>query len=127
MSGVVTVARAELRLLTPLFMGGADQEEEVPELRAASLKSALRWWYRAADPRAVVAERRYDPRDEDVYFGGTGDDDRGGGQSPLLLRLASDARSFGWSDLKRSPGFLPFRSHRCGTSSSRRARAATCG
>lgn len=99
MSSIVTVAHAELRLITPLFMSGADQA--VPELRAAALKSALRQWYRAADPRAVFAENKSGPRREDLYFGGAGDEKRGAaGQSPLLLRLGSSRLpQFGWSDV----------------------------
>jgi len=39
----------ELETVTPLFMYGADQNH--PEIRAASIKGVMRWWW-----RAVVAE-----------------------------------------------------------------------
>ena len=36
----------ELETVTPLFMYGADQNH--PEIRAASIKGVMRWWWRAA-------------------------------------------------------------------------------
>jgi len=36
----------KLKVLTPLFMGGADPHGE-PELRAASIRGAMRFWFRA--------------------------------------------------------------------------------
>lgn len=50
--------RVKLKVLTPLFMGGADPEGQ-PELRAASIRGAMRFWFRAiagsitSDPREV--------------------------------------------------------------------------
>jgi CRISPR-associated protein Cmr1 len=81
-------------------MSGANQDE--PELRAGSLKSALRAWYRAADPRAILADRKHEARREDLFFGGAGDQKHGmAGQSPLLLRLSFDRlREFQWEDPK---------------------------
>lgn len=37
----------ELEILTPAFLAGADQHES--ELRAASIKGLLRWWWRASE------------------------------------------------------------------------------
>jgi CRISPR-associated protein Cmr1 len=34
----------ECEVITPMFLGGADQQ---PELRAPSIKGAMRWWFRA--------------------------------------------------------------------------------
>ena len=36
----------KLKVLTPMFMGGADSDGE-PELRAASIRGAMRFWFRA--------------------------------------------------------------------------------
>lgn len=95
MSSLVTLAQVELRLLTPLFSAGANQNE--PELRATALKSALRFWYRAIDPRAVLTDQKGDPRFEDRFFGGGGE---GAKQSPVLLRLQTEkSRKFTWQDV----------------------------
>jgi CRISPR-associated protein Cmr1 len=77
-------------VLSPLFLGGADQSAE---LRAPSFKGALRWWYRAIDPRYCVREESdggeptaESPIREDVIFGGTMN---GAGQSRFLIRIES--------------------------------------
>lgn len=43
----------ELEVLTPLFLGGADQKAE---LRVPSVKGVLRFWYRALDPDFFARE-----------------------------------------------------------------------
>lgn len=48
MSRLVTL-QATYRLVTPMFLGGADQNN-CAELRAPSIKGALRFWYRTIDP-----------------------------------------------------------------------------
>lgn len=45
----------ELEAITPIFMGGVNQEGPA-ELRAPSLKGQLRYWYRAIDPGYASAE-----------------------------------------------------------------------
>lgn len=57
----------ELETVTPLFMYGADQNH--PEIRAASIKGVMRWWW-----RAVVAEENITKlRTEEIgIFGSTG-------------------------------------------------------
>ncbi|WP_315783314.1 MULTISPECIES: RAMP superfamily CRISPR-associated protein [unclassified Bradyrhizobium] len=67
---------AEFEVLTPLFLGGADQSRA--ELRPPSFRGLLRFWYRAADP----AFRSWEPR----LFGGIGE---GEGQGAVLLRITS--------------------------------------
>jgi len=78
--------RVTFEVLTPLFLGGADM---APELRAASLKGLLRFWYRAADPA-------YQQHEADI-FGGSG---TGQGQSRVLLRIETDRlpRPWSWKD-----------------------------
>ena len=65
---------ARFRLVTPLACSGADQSEV--ELRPATLRGLLRYWYRAADPAFRTREAS--------IFGGTG---AGEGQSAFLLRV----------------------------------------
>jgi CRISPR-associated protein Cmr1 len=77
---------ADFEILTPMFLGGADQNKA--ELRAPSIKGALRFWYRALDPRFF--ER------EPTIFGAGGE---GAGQSLLVVRCrevegAGDQKSF---------------------------------
>jgi CRISPR-associated protein Cmr1 len=56
------VLEATFRIVTPLFLGGA-KPNDCAELREASIKGALRFWYRAADPNYRQEEAR--------IFGGT--------------------------------------------------------
>ena len=75
----------DLEVLTPLFMGGADQRAEI---RPASFKGALRHWLRAV-------EEDY-PRRESELFGDTGRH----GQSPVLLSIhaAGNLKRMNWLD-----------------------------
>lgn len=66
---------ARFRVVSPLFMGNAEQQAEV---RGASFKGVLRAWYRAVEPRFRS--------DEAALFGGAGKE----GQSRVLLRARSD-------------------------------------
>lgn len=63
----------DFEVLTPMFLGGADSREA--ELRAPSIKGAMRFWYRALDPR--FKDR------EPLHFGEGGGD---AGQSHLIVR-----------------------------------------
>lgn len=67
--------KLDFEVLTPLFLGGADQSAE---LRAPSIKGLLRFWYRAVDPGFMDEEQR-------IFGGTTG----GAGQSPFLMRIES--------------------------------------
>ncbi len=69
---------ATFRIVTPMFISGADQSQA--ELRAPSVKGALRFWYRALHPAA-------DPKEEFRIFGGT---DKEAGQACFSLRLMPD-------------------------------------
>lgn len=72
------------RVLTPLFLAGADGTERnaVPEFRAPSLKGAMRFWW-----RAVQAEEDTDglKKTEAGIFGGTG---KGEGKSIFGIRMS---------------------------------------
>ncbi|NKC15558.1 MAG: type III-B CRISPR module RAMP protein Cmr1 [Gammaproteobacteria bacterium] len=68
---------ADFEVLTPLFMGEADQSESA--LRPPSIKGLLRFWYRAVAPTAACSEAE--------LFGGAG---KHQGQAPFLLRVRID-------------------------------------
>jgi CRISPR-associated protein Cmr1 len=72
-------------VITPLFMSGADGI--TPELRAASIKGVMRFWWRAMNgDRPDMRER------EVTLFGGTAGDS-GGLRSKVLIRLIEKAHS----------------------------------
>ena len=80
----MTTIRATFRVTTPMFLGGADGE--TAELRAASLKGVLRFWWRACawsrfpgTPDERLAAIR---AEEERVFGGPKT-----GQSRVLLRI----------------------------------------
>lgn len=80
----------DFEVLTPMFLGGANQN--TAELRAPSLKGAMRFWYRAFDPE--FKDR------EPLYFGSGGER---AGQSLLIVRCRSGQRAqerMGWSDMR---------------------------
>ncbi len=81
-----------LKTVTPLFLGGADPRGE-PELRAASVRGALRFWLRAL-LGGVLGDRDLDAlhRAESTVFGST---ERA---SPVVVRLTH--RSFGKNNIK---------------------------
>ncbi|WP_040579547.1 type III-B CRISPR module RAMP protein Cmr1 [Methylobacter tundripaludum] len=76
----------KLRVVTPLFIAGAEQEQQA-ELREPSIKGLLRFWYRAIYPD--------DPEGEAKIFGGQG---KGQGQSGVLLRITDRKLSLGHKD-----------------------------
>jgi CRISPR-associated protein Cmr1 len=43
----------ELETVTPLFLGGAEPRGSPPELRAASVRGALRYWLRGHGRRRL--------------------------------------------------------------------------
>ena len=59
----------KLKVLTPMFMGGANPRGE-PELRAASIRGAMRFWFRAI-AGAVTSDPREVYRLESEVFGNT--------------------------------------------------------
>lgn len=81
MSGVVRKTYT-CELLTPMIMSGADQLQ--PELRAASFKGLLRWWWRALQPSMPTAELQ--KRESHLYGGVFGED--GGQKSKVSLSVA---------------------------------------
>jgi CRISPR-associated protein Cmr1 len=84
----MTEITLKLRIVTPLFIGGAEQEQ-VAELREPSIKGLLRFWYRVIYPN--------DPESEARIFGGQG---KNQGQSSILLRISKRNLSSGYSGYK---------------------------
>jgi len=56
--------------ITPMFLAGADGK--TPELRAPSIKGALRFWWRAIHPNLDLVNLK---NKESEIFGGSGDDE----------------------------------------------------
>ncbi len=67
----------ECETITPMFLSGADRR--TPELRAPSIKGALRFWWRAMHGHLPIEELR---EKEAKIFGGTGEK-----ESKSLLRI----------------------------------------
>jgi len=83
MAKLVTL-QATYRIVTPMFLGGANPTTDPPELRPPSIKGALRFWYRAIDP---------DYREHEAgIFGGTGKDE---GQSQFFVAVSDVLKKIG--------------------------------
>ncbi len=80
---------ATFRIVTPMFISGADQSRA--ELRAPSVKGALRFWWRALNWSRICRESDDSQQEalkrlregESILFGDAGDS----GQSKVLIRL----------------------------------------
>lgn len=62
--------RVHLRVVTPLFMGGADRQSS--EWRVPTIKGLLRWWYRASHPPQPGETFEQLRQREARIFGGVG-------------------------------------------------------
>ena len=84
---------ATFRIVTPMFLGGADQESDTG-IRPPSVKGALRFWWRALNWGRFRAETETDEaalgdlHKEEARLFGSAADDNGGGQGTFLLRVA---------------------------------------
>ncbi len=76
----------KLRVLTPMFMGGADSCGE-PELRAASIRGAMRFWFRAI-AGAVTSDPKEVYRLESEVFGNTEQ------RSKVVVRVRKDTEKY---------------------------------
>ena len=84
---MVVELRLTFEVLTPLYLGGADQDAE---LRPPSIKGLLRYWWRAVNPRTTCSKNlNGEDEGEAAVFGGAGP---GQGQSPFLLGMDSPLR-----------------------------------
>lgn len=83
-----------LKTITPLFLGGADHQRGPAELRAPSIKGALRYWYRAIDPAYNQPIWKDGPTWEEYLFGSAG---YGAGLFRLLVS-GPQTRNWRWHD-----------------------------
>ncbi len=80
--------RAEFEIVTPMFLGGADQQ--ATRIRESSIKGALAFWWRALNYAGEVANKNHDAalkslqEKEQRLFGGRN------GQGAFLLRVISE-------------------------------------
>ncbi len=90
----------ELETVTPMFMGGADPRQS--ELRAPSIKGAMRFWWRAMNGHLALDELR---RQEAEIFGGSGENQAR--RSSVSLRItpavipAQDKKENLWDELDK--------------------------
>lgn len=75
----------EVETITPMFLSGADQSKA--ELRAASIKGLLRFWWRALQAESDINKLR--ERESQIF--GSSDEERGGGSS-FSLRILHDGQ-----------------------------------
>ncbi|MGB0525033.1 MAG: type III-B CRISPR module RAMP protein Cmr1 [Flammeovirgaceae bacterium] len=79
----------DCHLITPMFLHGADPI--IPELRAASLKGVLQYWWRAIHPSTVIEKIRLE---EALLFGGAkneGEEWKEVGKSKVRVFIKSSA------------------------------------
>lgn len=73
----------EIETITPMFLSGADQSKA--ELRSASIKGLLRWWWRALQAESNLEILR---EKESKIFGSS--DEKTGGGSSFAIRIAHE-------------------------------------
>ena len=73
----------EIETITPMFLSGADQSKA--ELRAASIKGLLRFWWRALQAESDINKLR--ERESQIF--GSSDVEKGGGSS-FSIRVSHD-------------------------------------
>jgi CRISPR-associated protein Cmr1 len=96
----------ECEVITPMFLGGADGKSA--ELRAPSIKGALRFWWRAMNGHLSLKDLH---EKEAEIFGGSGEKQ---GRSKVIVRGVSPSLHNGETELLlphnnrgKSPAFLP--------------------
>ena len=90
--------KLSVEVVTPLFLGGAEVRGE-PELRAASIRGALRFWLRAL-LGGVMGDKDRDGlrRAEAAVFGSTDT-----GASPVVVRVAGNVQHAPYRPLPHNP------------------------
>ena len=85
MSSNFTTLEASYRIVTPMFCAGADQQKA--ELRLASFKGALRFWWRSMMGGKVNDVAGLHQKEAEIF----GSSDQKIGQSKVRMRLINDA------------------------------------
>lgn len=80
---MIKTIKLEIETITPMFLAGADQSKA--ELRAASIKGLLRFWWRALQSESDLVELR---KKESRIFGSS--DEKLGGGSSFSIRITSE-------------------------------------
>ncbi len=92
----MTVLTATYRIVTPMFIGNAEQKAD--SLRPPSIKGALRFWWRALNwgrcrrKTGTVSEALKQLHQQEAYLFGSAADEAGSGQGRLLLRVSQPSR-----------------------------------
>lgn len=104
------VLEATFQIVTPMFLGGANQTPD-DGIRPPSVKGALRFWWRALHWGRCLREERDDAaalrllHDQEARLFGIAADGENTGQGCCLLRVASDTRKLAKAQLPTpSPG-----------------------
>lgn len=90
-----------LETVTPLFLGGADPKGE-PELRASSVRGALRFWLRALLGGAIGDDNLSALRRAESSVFGSSES----GASPVVVRLTGESQAQAYRSLIHNPGKL---------------------
>ena len=84
--------QATFQIITPMFLGGADQSAST--IRPASVKGALRFWWRALNWSRCLVEQNSDEilalrqlHAQEAHLFGVAADDKSGGQGVFLLHV----------------------------------------
>ena len=92
----------ELEFLTPAFVGSADPA--IPELRGASIRGHLRWWWRVSEGHRFSEDYAKMLESESALFGGVG---HGARRSPVVLWLqpVNELKSYDMDSFCRYLGY----------------------
>jgi CRISPR-associated protein Cmr1 len=90
------ILEAQYEIVTPMFIGGGDQNDD-PEIRPTAIKGALRFWWRALQWGACLEDQHGDTsaalkalyRQEAELFGAAAKDDQFG-QGKISLKIQLD-------------------------------------
>lgn len=87
--------RARFRIVTPMFLSGADQKKAADTIRPPSIKGALRFWWRAlhweailkAESSASDALKQLHQMEAELFGAAARSDRPGLGQAPFSIRV----------------------------------------
>ena len=75
-----------LEIITPCFCGGAESDQAA-EIRAASIRGQLRWWFRVLGGFESLVASMPDVRDqENLIFGSAAGEEGSGGKLTVRVR-----------------------------------------
>jgi len=86
---ILNTYELECKIITPLFMGGADFN---PELRTQSINGILRWWFRIAGGNI---------KDEKRLFGWASDQSNQGLVKLFIKKIIPSNKKFSWDEFNK--------------------------